>query len=259
MSSTVPARLSPQCRSRLEDWFRSPAGRCLLEAEQAQMERVLPNLFGYYVVQLGDPGGMDLLASSRIATRFRLHIDPHNGPPGDDRPVCLDEALPVATDSVDVMVLPHVLEFAADPHQVLREAGRVLIGEGHLVVLGFNPWSLWGLWRAALAWRDNPPWSGRFLGPSRVKDWLRLLGFDIEHGWCFHFRPPLRSAAMAARLGFMEKLGRYCWPYFGGAYMLVARKRVIPLTPIRARWKARRRLLSAGVAEPTTRSSHGPF
>ena len=166
------------------------------------------------------------------------------------------DSLPLATDSLDVVVLPHVLEFEKSPHQILRETERILIGEGHVVILGFNPWSLWGLWRMLLAWRDEPPWCGHFLSLSRLKDWLTLLDFEIEQIEHFYFRPPVRNKSIMKHLEFMEKLGRYAWSFLGGAYILVAKNRVIPLTPIKMSWQARRQMITSGIVEPSARIEH---
>ena len=157
------------------------------------------------------------------------------------------------SESVDVVVLPHLLEFEPDPHQVLRETERILIGEGHLVILGFNPWSLWGLWRTVLAWRGEPPWCGRFFGIARIKDWLALLGFDIIKARRFYFRPPLPSEGVMSKLELLERIGRTCWPYLGGAYIVVAKKRVATVTPVKTSWRAHRQIISSGIAEPSTR------
>ncbi|MCC6716150.1 MAG: methyltransferase domain-containing protein, partial [Gammaproteobacteria bacterium] len=165
--------------------------------------------------------------------------------------LCAASALPIAADSVDVVLLPFVLEFEQEPHDVLREVERVLIGEGHVVIIGFNPLGCWGLWRLLLWWRDNVPWSGRFLRIGRLKDWLKLLGFEVTHTSRAFFRPPLNSARLLRNLGLLELLGRKLLPMFGGCYVIVARKRLQRLIPIRTQWRARRRLIAAGVVEPT--------
>jgi len=242
---------------RLRNWFAHAPGSLLLEAERIILSQLLPNLFGYHIVQLGRVGADDFMPGTRISHRVTVDIEERVQAPtpgAQERQLhCLAEALPFGADSIDVMVLPHVLEFASDPHQVLRETDRVLIGEGHVVIIGLNPWSLWGIWRVLLAWRDDPPWCGRFLSVTRIKDWLNLLGFDVETTTMVYFRPPLRSQKANRRLAFLEKLGAYIWPIFGAAYIVAGKKRVIPLSPIRMRWHARRRLIASGVAEPSTR------
>jgi SAM-dependent methyltransferase len=160
--------------------------------------------------------------------------------------------LPIATDSLDVVLLPHVLEFADDPHQVLREIDRVLMPEGHVVIFGFNPYSMWGLRRMLTGWRKQPPWCGHFFSQYRIRDWLALLGFEAVQSRHYFFRPPVQHHATMEHLQFVEGLGHY-WPVLGGAYLVVARKRVTTLTPIRPRWKPKGRLVPGSVAEPSLR------
>jgi SAM-dependent methyltransferase len=154
--------------------------------------------------------------------------------------------------------MPHVLEFANDPRRVLREAERVLIGEGHLVIVGFNPFSWYGVGSLLLRWQGAVPWSGRFIALGRVKDWVQLLGFEVMRVERAVFRPPLAAANLGRRLEFLERLGAYLWPGMGAVYVLLARKRVEGLTPLRASWRQRRRLMAGGVVEPTVRTTGVP-
>jgi len=222
--------------------------------EQAALGRMLPDLFGYHIAQVGRMNGGDLIGSSRIAHKVVFDLDPVAPAGREVAMVCSAESLPLAADSVDVIVLPHVLEFSANPHRVLREVERVLIGDGHLVLTGFNPWSCWGVWRLFLWWRDKVPWCGHFYGLSRIRDWLTLLDLELLKVVRLFYRPPLRNARALDRLRLLEQLGRHAWPFLGGAYVLVARKRVIPLTSSKIWWRARRSMIASGLAEPTTRS-----
>lgn len=237
-------------RRRLRTWYAGLLGQWLLESEREQLEAVLPNLFGYHLLQVGCLSDHDLLDSSRILHRVVVDVD------ADDvtdvfglfgRP----DALPIESDSVDVVLLPHTLEFENDPHQVLREVDRVLVPEGHVVILGFNPWSIWGTWWTMRLRRGGPPWCGRFRSTLRIQDWLALLGFDTVMSQGYFFRPPFHHAGIMRRLDFMERLGKRWWPIFGGAYLLVAKKRVATLTPIKPRWRPRRSLVAADLARPT--------
>jgi len=244
-----------EARAGLRQWYATPLGRTLAECEQALLDDSLSNLFGYHLLQVGAPQGGDLTVASRISHRMVLADQVAALPPlqGSEGCVGLPEALPVAGDSIDLLLLPHVLAFADEPHQVLREAERILIPEGHVAVLGFNPWSLWGLCRLVLGWRRRAPWCGRFLSPWRVKDWLSLLGFDTVLLHHMYYRPPLRHPGLLERLVFLERWGRRWWPILGGGYLLVAKKRVATLTPIRPRWRPRRALVATGLAGPTVR------
>ena len=240
-------------RQLLRKWFTSPLGSSLLELEKLKVGRILNNLFGYHIVQLGCLQEAAFISCSRISHKVILKFENDDDDSCYFNMICGEDSLAIASDCMDVVFMPHVLEYTADPHKILREAGRVLIGEGHLVITGFNPWSLWGLWRIFLAWREMPPWSGHFFGMGRIKDWLSLLDFELIQAERFYFRPPLKNTRIMAKLEFLEKLGKYCWSYFGGAYVIVAKKRVIPLTPIKMRWRDKRSVINSGLAEPTTR------
>lgn len=245
----------PGARARLRGWFQRAPGTLVLEAERERLDSILPDLFGFHLLQVEHLGDVDLIAASRVRNRMVMGMDdPPTGLPYPYIRACA-EAMPVASDNVDVVVLPHVLEFQANPHQTLREVERVLVPEGHVVITGFNPWSLLGLRRLIPGRRRHEPWSGEFLGRPRIRDWLALLGFDLVYsGSCF-YRPPFGNRALLERLGGLERLDGGPWDLFGGVYVIVGRKRVVTVTPIRPRWGARTRLLSGGIAEPTARTT----
>ncbi|HEY5791170.1 MAG TPA: methyltransferase domain-containing protein [Gammaproteobacteria bacterium] len=244
-------RASCSLRSCLRSWYATPLGSALAAAERAQLEPLLPRMFGFHLLQVGAlPPDAGLLESSPIRHRVVLDSDRLAGGCG---LAAQPTALPIAADSVDAVVLYHALEFEHDPHQVLREAERVLIAEGSLIVIGFNPYSLWGLRGWLRRRRGDAPWCGRFVGLPRLRDWLALLGFDVELSRTLFFRPPLQRPGMLARLERLERAGARWWPPFGGCYLVAARKRVSTLTPIKPRWRPRRGLLPAGLAGPTTR------
>ncbi len=236
---------------RLRRWYSGHLGGLLLRAECAELDRILPDRFGYHLLQLGSLNNCDLSHASRISHRIVLDMDPaiadaHTGV------YAGFDALPIVSESVDVVVLPHTLEFHPRPHQILREVERITIAEGHVVILGFNPWSLWGASRLIRGWRGHVPWCGQFLSPTRTKDWLELMGYDIlETRRVFH-RPPLQHPGVMRRLRVLEVAGRRFWPVLSGVYAVVARKKVVTLTPFKPRWRSRRSPLP-GLAEPTTR------
>lgn len=166
---------------------------------------------------------------------------------------CIPEHLPFEAKSVGLVVLPHVLEFSDYPHQILREAERVLMPEGHVVVLGFNPFSLWGV--VSLFRRKRMPWNGQFASLTRVKDWLALLNFELTAGKMIYHRPPVQSERVRRRLGFFENAGGRWWPLGAAVYAVVARKREIGVTPLHPEWKKRSRL-NPGLAKPVARARH---
>jgi len=237
----------PKAWAELRRWYHSDFGQYLDGVEQQHLDDILPNLFGYHIGQIGLTGEKDLLRSSRISHHFVtdfLSDEPMN------RAGCktLPDLLPLAPDSVDVLVLPHVLEFCKSPHEVLREVERSLIAEGHVVILGFNPFSLFSLWRIFFAGRRMVPWCGHFYTIAKLKDWLSLLGFDlvISHYYCY--RPPIQHKGIMRKLLFVELIADKLFRIFGGGYVIVARKRAVTLTPLRTRWHAKK--VVAGLVEP---------
>jgi SAM-dependent methyltransferase len=147
--------------------------------------------------------------------------------------------LPFATSSLDLVVLPHILEFDANPHQILREVDRVLVPEGSVVVAGFNPFSLWGMRRALSGRNGPPPWQGRYLSVPRLRDWFALLGFETRSGAFGCYAPPVRQEKWLQRWHFMEPAGDRWWPMLGAVYILQAIKRQHGLRLITPKWKDR--------------------
>ncbi len=242
----------------LRDWYRSELGQRLLEQEKMTLEPLIASLFGYHLLQVGVVTEESLLHTSLIPNCMILDINIGSVNLSTEMKgkvfSGLPDALPVASDSLDVMLLPHVLEFSRDPHQVLREVDRVLIPEGHVVISGFNPWSSWLIWRLLLGWRKQPPWCGRFVSLARLKDWLRLLGFDIISVQHVFYRPPIQHEGIMNKLSFVDSIGEKFWPIYGASYTLVAKKRVFTFTPIKPRWKPRR-FVPDRIVEPQNRGN----
>ncbi|KRT54499.1 class I SAM-dependent methyltransferase [endosymbiont of Ridgeia piscesae] len=240
----------------LQAWFARMPGQVLAEQEQALIEEWGSSLFGYHVVQIGAPAAtMDLLATS--PARHRILLSKEDGA-GGASPALIGDCtrLPFATDSVDGVVLPHTLDYSTDPHQALREVERILIPEGRVLITGFNPWSLWGMWQLFRLRRRQPPWCGHFFGAGRIQDWLSLLGFGLERIDWLMYRPPLASRQLMEQLAFLEKSGARFWPMLGGVYLIQAVKRTSTLTPLRPRWRMGKQVLPANAVEPTTRNLH---
>ena len=236
----------------------------LLDEERACLESLVHRYFGYYLLQVGSIGGeMQGLVPERL--RSQITVAPERPPVASSSWIQgSPDRLPVADDSVDVVLLLHTLDFYPDPHQTLREIDRVMIPEGRLIVVGFNPWSLWGFRRLFPSRTRCSPWSGRFIPVRRIQDWLSLLGFKIEKTRPLMFRPPLRQRVLMERLSLLESSGRRWWPALSAVYVVEAVKRVSTLTPIKPLWKLKRPLMGGRAIEPTThiplsrsRSDHG--
>lgn len=227
----------------------------MLTREQEQLENILPDLFGYHILQYGYSAHSDYLDASPIAGKTVLFLDPDEVERGEAiRGVQTSaEELPIATGSIDVIVLPHILEYSKDIHKLLREMERALTDDGHVVIISINPLSLWGLWYFALYFFGKMPWQGRLISILRLKDWLSLLNFEVKKTAFFFFSPPLKNTNFLRKFSLMEKLGRRCWPILGNLYILIAKKRTVPLNVLRTRWQKKSTILGANAIEPMTR------
>ncbi|MET0384035.1 MAG: methyltransferase domain-containing protein [Burkholderiaceae bacterium] len=234
----------------LRGWLGTPPGRYLLDWEQDCIDQAVSDIFGYHALQMGLPE-LDGLRANRMPHRWLAgggvgprprRVAPLGGNGAFAAPPevaaglrCDAEALPFPSNSLDLIVMPHTLELAHDPHVALAEAARVLMPEGRLVIAGFNPASLWGLRRRFGRKGRDPktaddrlflPSSGEFIGYWRLRDWLRLLSFEIEVGRFGCYRPLWTSEKWLARAAWMDRIGDRWWPVLGAVYFLVAVRRV---------------------------------
>ena len=231
-------------------WLATPLGSAVLAAERAVLQEELGDVFGFELLQIGAWGdGAELALAAR--TQHRRLIDPSARGTGAIRADY--HSLPIATGAVEAVLLPHTLEQAPRPHDLLREVDRVLRGEGHLVICGFNPLSPWGV-RHVLGRRRFPPPVSRLLTDHRVRDWLRLLGFEIVNTRRYLFTPPWQGVTSGRVPAWLEKNGPQFAAPLAGAYLLKTRKRVHAVTPIRPVWQKRPQLVG-GLAKPTSRSA----
>lgn len=237
---------------RLVDWLDTPPGRYLLAWEQDRLDRAVVDLFGFHALQLGLPQ-LDTLRANRMPHQWLATdqaapaAEPQAGPQVEfgDEPLiatpprqvalhCDFDALPFPSQSIDLVVLPHTLEFARDPHLTLAEVERVLVPEGRVAILGFNPAGLWGLRQRMGRIRRGLGGKGPLYLPQspdlihywRLRDWLRLLSFEVEGGRFGCYRPALRSERWLERFGWMDGVGDRWWPVLGSVYFLLAVKRV---------------------------------
>jgi SAM-dependent methyltransferase len=233
--------LESTANKTVNDWFEGPLGARVLREETALAPLALDNVFGFELLQVGAWGpGRHLLEGAR--TQHTTLLAPEQNP---DVTLCAPlESLPFRSDSIDAILLPHTLELVEDPYAVLREAERVLTGEGCLIICGFNPFSGWGARRSFGRYFGRPafpPGTQRMLSERRLRDWVALLGFDVD--------------SVQGYLGFLPLKGgagevRSRRALTAGGYLLKARKRVATLTLVRPRRRVRQRVL-VGAAEPT--------
>lgn len=258
------------------DWFKTPPGEYLLAWERERFDQAVADMFGYHALQLGLPE-LDALRSNRMQHKWLAlqgaesagAVQPSGSPsiagasasvtanagqtllPGTSSPrVALltdSAALPFPENSLDLVLLPHTLELSSDPHATLREVERVLVPEGRVVISGLNPASLWGLrQRRAHFYRSLGygelflPEAGEFIGYWRLRDWLRLLSFEVESGQFGCYRPAVSRPASLERFAWMDKAGERWWPIFGALYFLVAVKRVRGMRLLEPNWKTQK-------------------
>ena len=255
------------------NWFRTPPGEYLLAWERERFDQAVADMFGYHALQLGLPE-LDALHSNRMPHKWLalqgpeaalLAAQPQAGdgsatpvPRASSPRVALltdSAALPFPENSLDLVLLPHTLELSSDPHATLREVERVLVPEGRVVISGMNPASLWGLrQRRAHFYRRLGygelflPEAGEFIGYWRLRDWLRLLSFEVESGQFGCYRPAVSRPASLERFAWMDKAGERWWPIFGALYFLVAVKRVRGMRLLEPNWKAHKATATAPAA-----------
>ena len=268
------------------DWLKTPPGAYLLNWERAQFDQTVSDIFGYHALQLGLPE-LDALLVNRMPHKW-LALEGSSAPnvsskaaavrdtdcvsdetadaAGSSRKVAFltdSGALPFPESSLDLVLLPHTLELGADPHATLREVQRVLVPEGRVVISGFNPVSLWGLgrrhYRSPHAGTVQPPYlpgTREFIGYWRLRDWLRLLDFEVESASFGCYRPAFASQKWLDRFHWMDAAGERWWPIFGAAYFLGAVKRVHGVRLLEPGWKTRKTPVAAPAAVANKNISH---
>lgn len=210
-------------------WLDSEPGQSLLDAERTMLEEWMRRQVGQRAVAVYSSREQDLLRDCPL--RWKMSVGPE-GFPGVTVQSRLD-SLPLAKTSVDVVLLHHVLDFASDPHQVLREACRSIAPGGKVAIVGFHPLSMMGIARW-FYWRNRPGWAGRFYRPNRVTDWLQVLGFEVDGMASGFYTMPFGQRGRQ-RMRLLEWLGSMLWPRHGSAYLLVARKRAGVVRPLPTR------------------------
>lgn len=263
-----------------QDWLATARGRDLCRAELAAIEKLVPRRYFPVAAQLGAPHCrvLDLVNGGRVVNvdQDRAGLSRHGRedamePPRGAMTVLSDfKSLPFAAHSVDFAVLPHTLDFVDEPHSLLRELTQVLQPDGYLMIVGFQPYSLWGLRACFTAPRwarrglralspasrlahgePAAPWCGNFFSTRRIQDWLLLMGYRVRAGKILVYRPPLKHRGLLERIEFLERVGDRWWPAFGAVYVIVAQLETMRVIPLAAR--DRRRRLKPGLLPVTRR------
>ncbi|MDV3503610.1 class I SAM-dependent methyltransferase [Marinobacter sp. M-5] len=224
-----------QRHDSFERWYQTPLGRALLADQRACVDAQIEKLTGARQLQVGVSHRFPLASGADFAQK--IVTTPRWSPAiPDGVAVCDADELPFPGDSMDLVILHHTADFSPHPHQALREAARVLRGEGSILLIGFNPLSVWGV-RRFLSRARSGPWGGRFLMKSRMEDWLRLLDFSVEHSRSCFYRLPLHKAEAGQKMSLFESVcGNGILPV-GAYYCILARKRVCSRMPRRPAWR----------------------
>ncbi|MCP4791346.1 MAG: class I SAM-dependent methyltransferase [Gammaproteobacteria bacterium] len=233
-----------QEQQKLEQWLRGPLGQILLEVEERALSNHLQHCYGVYRIHVG-PGAYSssvlnanmprtILLGANASMGTEVIMDPHN--------------LPLANDSVQALVIQHVFDISQDPHDILREAARVVMPGGRMIICGFNPYSSWGLWRS-LRWQIGCPWRYRFLSSHRLQDWLSLLNFNVVECSRSFYRLPINSHKWLRRTGRMDDLGKRFAKPLGAVYVMSAVKKEIRLRNHKPSWRAKIRRPQLGMAK----------
>lgn len=239
-----------QSTSEMATWFDTALGQAVLTEERAALDSVLQDLFGYHLLQISIDPGLDVTSSSRIT--HRVSVAQREGRRSALSPLIADHRhLPLASESVDLVVLHHALDFSQTPHQLLREAQRVLIPRGYIVIVGFNPWSGFGLTRLfARLFSQNALWRHQSLRLGRLLDWLQLLDLEPDTVERSFFRPPFKHPGALQRLQWLDRWGKTLRLPGGAVYQVVACKDVGGAIPVKPRWEARPSTLPGLGAQP---------
>ena len=260
----------------MTEWLKTPPGEYLLAWEREQFDQTVCDIFGYHALQLGF-SELNALRANRMPHQWlaaesvqglvnpRTDLGTSSSPPKAAVASLVTDAgaLPFPAASLDLLVLPHTLELSQDPHATLREVERVLVPEGRVVISGLNPTSLWAMRqrRAHFYQRFGSsdlflPEAGEFIGYWRLRDWLRLLNFEVESGRFGCYRPAFETDKWLSRFEWMDRVGGRWWPILGAVYFLVAVKRVHGVRLLEPAWKTRKTVAAAPAAVANKESKH---
>ncbi|MBV8802142.1 MAG: methyltransferase domain-containing protein [Gammaproteobacteria bacterium] len=235
-------------------WLTQDLGINLLTAENTFLSNALVEQYGKHILLIGVPEQSQLLNCSVIPNKILLTslFNKHT------YSKCIESEyydLPIAPGSIDIVILPHLLEFIDNPHRLLTEACRIVKPEGFIIIFGFNPTSLWGLkkwWMKS----KTMPWNGSFLKPKVIKHWLKLADFELFKHDMLLFRPPLLHSVWYEKLKWLDSIGKKLYAPFGGVYVLTAQAKTTALTPIKLHWKQKLAALHTPIPRPTMRDMH---
>ncbi|MCZ2722787.1 SAM-dependent methyltransferase [Marinomonas sp. 15G1-11] len=223
-----------QVRQLFQEWYKSDLGRSVLERELSIIEQQTEGSVGYFAV-IQSPL-IDLpLSKSHIRNQIMLAPIMELGA-SKNTIIGLSNELPLDSDGVDVHIMHHSLDLSEAPHDDVREAARTLLPSGRVVIIGFNPWSLWG-GRKMASNRLHAPWCSRFISPKRLEDWLKVAGLTLDSVEYICFRPPVRKASWYQSVRHIGRALELTHLPLGGVYIISATKQVRRHIAIKPRWK----------------------
>jgi SAM-dependent methyltransferase len=249
-STAENANISP---NEWEAWLATAPGKYVLDWETTQFGKSVEDAFGFEALQIGLPQ-LSCLAENRITHRWQMLLPSQSylaeSSTSNIPVICQGSIydLPFANEALDLIALPHVLEFVESPHEALREVHRVLRPEGRIIISGFNPYSLWGLRQYSGNLINQPflPNEGQFISHRRIKDWLHLLNYSIDRGRFGCYGIPISKSSRLKGMTFLDKVGDRWWPFLGSVFILSAVKR-IPGTKMVGLVKTSRKILSTAL------------
>ncbi len=225
----------------LTSWYETPQGSCLKYELMNAFQNIWRDYRGKTAIQVEGP--CPLLWFKNATFNHYFHFTQHAIPQTPNSIQVALKALPLLEGSVDLLLFPHTFEYCNEIESLLAEAAGVLTGEGRLIIMGFNPYGLWGLHKLMQPKKGVVPWDASFQSPYYLKKILKANHLVVEQDLRFFYRPPFQDPFFLKKWRFIEHVGALCWPTFSGIYFLIAKKEKICATPIKLTWKTCRQVL----------------
>ncbi|MBU2711610.1 methyltransferase domain-containing protein [Zooshikella harenae] len=235
----------------LHQWLQTGVGKRFLASGHQLLDHTLDTVFGYHGVVVSICETPSILQASRVA--HHTLITPFTLPEwGEQQVIASPSSWPLRPRSVDMVLLHHGLDYVERPHRLLREACKVVIPGGKIIIIGFNPWSLWGASRRIREGYKRGGKYANFIAVRRLQDWLTLLNFSVDHLQYAGFTLPIAQGRIAEP-AWEKRCERWHLP-FGSLYLLKATRELAGMTPIRPVWRQlRESLATPTLVEPNTR------
>ena len=246
-----------QKAATLSHWFRSPLGCVILEYEQRLAANWLRHCYGYHACQLGCLEQASWLSSCMIPHQIGV------APVVVVSPFSILQStwdnLPLQNESIDLICLPHTLDFSVHGQAIIAEAERVLIPNGKLILFGFNRYSLLRYWHFLSLGNSNIPPISKWGSKRSVARLLNDMQFDLlkaDHG-CVKF--PIKNEKWLSKCQGVEMIFEKMMPGLGAIYACFAEKRVSTIIPIKPKWQRSKNVVSEHSVTETSRQGVEPL